>query len=1191
MAVISWKSAVSGGWTLGSNWDSGTVPGIGDDATIGVAGIYTVALTASISVNSITISDTQATLQINNAGGTETVAAGFVNSGTLKVDSSSGQGGSSLTIGSTLSNSGVVTIGNVNLGAATTVTASGLVNTGTINLDGGTAPAALIVNGPAPATLGNVSILGDALLQFASGAVGGIASGEIFSLRDDATGIALNAGGVTTGTFSNAGTLAVDNFNNGFSGSGNYDPGGSTLDIGNTLDNSGVVNIGNTRLTAATTVTASGLVNTGTINLRSKASGSQATLNITGSGVPGDSIGFNTGAIISNADGLTIAVHGLFVNGSSGSSLGVISAGYAGIVLSNGASFANYGTITGSQVGAYLEPAGSTPGPGVTLTNFGLINGATGVIDAGPAGTFDTITNSGQINGTVNAGITLGGGTDLIVNFGTIGGGNGTAVVFGSGVDLVVLEPGAVLAGTLAGFGALDTLDLAQAPADSAVFAGDTASGTLTVMTGTAVVDTLLFAGQFADKGFVLSPDGQAGVDINLRALLGPVLSGTYGYAIIVTGANASTTVTATGTISASSGQGLVNAVGVVVTLTNMGQVTATANGRDGVYLGSGGIVTNGGGAGGGYIAGSAVGVMIGGGTGTVSNSGTVVGGTGVAAATGVTLTVANSGTIISSAGTAGTAVALAGGSSRLIVAPGAAFTGIVDGGGGSSVLEIAAPPGSGPAGLGPLAAASAVAYVSLGSVVNFGALQVDPSATLDGSGVLVFDTVINEGQINVGSGDSLAFGVVASAANTGVIDLQAGGMIDFEGAVANQLVLFQPPGGIAEIDHPEVFFATLSGFTGVDDVIHLSQLSPVGVSATFNAASDQLVVSNGIQSVSLQLDAGEDYTGISWQATSDAAGTGTDVTPVCFCRGTLILTERGEVPVETLAVGDRVVTLSGGLKPIVWIGFGHDLVTRRHSLSRPIVVRAGALADGVPRRDLYLTHGHALYLEGVLIPVEHLVNYRSICWDEEARVVEYYHVELTDHDVVFAEGAPAETYYDAGNRALFHNTRPGSEPGAAMPGFAPVLRDGEIVGRVWAALDERAGRRGAEGPTDDPDLDLVVDGRRLDLVSSADGAYTFALDDLPAGPLRLCSRSAVPSLVGLNRHDHRHLGVVIQARHPAAARRDDVPGSRRTGFQGRRLSPLRARLLLDRWKIRPAGGALRPSDWAVPATRAHRTP
>ncbi len=264
--------------------------------------------------------------------------------------------------------------------------------------------------------------------------------------------------------------------------------------------------------------------------------------------------------------------------------------------------------------------------------------------------------------------------------------------------------------------------------------------------------------------------------------------------------------------------------------------------------------------------------------------------------------------------------------------------------------------------------------------------------------------------------------------------------------------------------------------------------------------------------------------------AVSDGA-TGTDIfvsdTP-CFCHGTLILTERGEVAVEELAVGDRVRTLSGAAKPIVWIGMGSSLVTRANKLARPIIVRQGALADGVPHRDLYLTHGHALYLDGALIPVENLVNHRSIVWDERARVVEYYHIELEDHDAVLANGAAAESYYDANNRAQFHNTRVGSTPGAVKPAFAPVLNGGALVERAWAALFERSGGRITADATDEPDLHLVIDGERLDPASFEHCVYTFTVRAPPAGALRLVSRSGIPSLLGLTSHDHRRLGVAI---------------------------------------------------------------
>jgi hypothetical protein len=249
----------------------------------------------------------------------------------------------------------------------------------------------------------------------------------------------------------------------------------------------------------------------------------------------------------------------------------------------------------------------------------------------------------------------------------------------------------------------------------------------------------------------------------------------------------------------------------------------------------------------------------------------------------------------------------------------------------------------------------------------------------------------------------------------------------------------------------------------------------------------------------------------------------------VCFCRGTLILTERGEVPVEELAVGDRAVTLSGIAKPIVWIGTGRQLVTRTNRLARPIVVRRGALADNVPHSDLRLTHGHALYLKGALIPVENLVNHRSIAWDDRAQVVEYYHVELANHDVLIANGAPSESYYDAHNRAFFQTVRPGSEPGIEKPTFAPVLSGGAEVERVWAQLFERSGGHIERDTTDDPDLHVIVDGERRSASARTRSSCSFALEGPPAGKLQLGSRSGVPSLLGVTAHDHRRLGVAIE--------------------------------------------------------------
>jgi hypothetical protein len=247
----------------------------------------------------------------------------------------------------------------------------------------------------------------------------------------------------------------------------------------------------------------------------------------------------------------------------------------------------------------------------------------------------------------------------------------------------------------------------------------------------------------------------------------------------------------------------------------------------------------------------------------------------------------------------------------------------------------------------------------------------------------------------------------------------------------------------------------------------------------------------------------------------------------ICFAHGTRIATPGGEVPVERLAVGDLVQTLSGDVVPTVWIGVGNVLVTRgRRSPATPVIVRKGALADNVPHCDLRVTKGHALYLEGALIPVERLINHRSILWDDRAQEVRIYHIELAGHDVLLANGAPAESYRDDGNRWLFHNMSASSSRLAPEP-CAPILTGGALVDAIWLRLLERAGQRPGLPLTAEPDLHLLVDGVRLDPIERCQETYVFRVLNSPRHA-SIRSRSAIPQELGLAR-DHRSLGVAVR--------------------------------------------------------------
>lgn len=147
------------------------------------------------------------------------------------------------------------------------------------------------------------------------------------------------------------------------------------------------------------------------------------------------------------------------------------------------------------------------------------------------------------------------------------------------------------------------------------------------------------------------------------------------------------------------------------------------------------------------------------------------------------------------------------------------------------------------------------------------------------------------------------------------------------------------------------------------------------------------------------------------------------DGTP-CYGRGTLILTERGEVPVEQLSIGDTVLTAENGPRAIRWIGrraysgqFAHG---NRDVL--PVIFRKGSLGQNLPHTDLSVSPLHAMLLDGLLIPAVTLVNGTSIVQAGRMDEVSYFHIELDSHDVVIANGVQSETFIDDNSRGMFHN-------------------------------------------------------------------------------------------------------------------------------------------------------------------------
>ncbi len=280
--------------------------------------------------------------------------------------------------------------------------------------------------------------------------------------------------------------------------------------------------------------------------------------------------------------------------------------------------------------------------------------------------------------------------------------------------------------------------------------------------------------------------------------------------------------------------------------------------------------------------------------------------------------------------------------------------------------------------------------------------------------------------------------------------------------------VTFEDQGRLAL--YSNTISATISGF-GDGNSIDLLQLSyaPGGFAV---AETGKLVIEEGGQTTVIPL-AG-DYAGASFSLAGDDSLGGTVITVSnvpCFVTGTLIETAEGKKPVEALAAGDLVSTLGGGTAPVIWLG-RRTVDCRRHpepEQIRPIVIAAHAFADGLPSRPLLLSPDHAIWAEGVLIPVKHLLNGLSIR-QLAADTVTYVHVELPQHDVIFAEGLPVESYLDSGDRGAFTDAskpvtlhpvfgrdRPDVVLASEALAYAPLRVTGPEVERLRAHLAARA--------------------------------------------------------------------------------------------------------------------------------------
>ncbi len=190
-------------------------------------------------------------------------------------------------------------------------------------------------------------------------------------------------------------------------------------------------------------------------------------------------------------------------------------------------------------------------------------------------------------------------------------------------------------------------------------------------------------------------------------------------------------------------------------------------------------------------------------------------------------------------------------------------------------------------------------------------------------------------------------------------------------------------------------------------------------------------------------------------------AVTGGDLTEdntnvTCFAAGTSIRTLFGERPIETLSPGDFILTADGDARPLRLSLQSHVSAAQLADCPtlRPVRIPAGALGNGLPRNDLWVSRQHRMLVRSkvaqrmfgqdeVLVAAIKLVGHAGIEVDLRVKTVDYFHLVFAQHEVIFADGAPSESFYP-GREAIK------ALPEAAREEFQRLFPDVALSDDAW---------------------------------------------------------------------------------------------------------------------------------------------
>ena len=752
----------------------------------------------------------------------------------------------------------------------------------------------------------------------------------------------------------------------------------------------------------------------------------------------------------------------------------VTQTGSAAAAFISGATLISNGTIdaTSAAGSLYIEDAKFNntgalliSGGDDVIVQSGFTN--TGSVSIGVNGKLSLTTTSNTVLSNANTisvstsgslvigGSLAGNGTITMANFAVVDMYATTNTLsFLDAKDTLRLEAPKAFTGNILGFEAGDKIDLLATTVTKLNYAGGTGNGVLTVLNGTSTVATLNLIGNYTTSTFGFASDGVTGENITITGTANPPrtlnwtgASGTaFGTAAnwddLTKGLNPATTAPATtDTVEFNSSGGGISGTGSVASIIVGSVGNGVMNISAGATIVSGSLDA-------GVIA--AASAQIG-----VTGAGTdlsITGGATVADDGAGVLSVLNGATFSATNLTIGSQTDSSG---ALVVSGTGSVLQI------SGSLNIGTALGTGDLTVGPGAVVNASVVNLQGGVVLEGGL-LDPTvyienggSTTGGFGTIASDYILLEGTILsngsksgkqtevvqgtlVGGGTATINGSV-SVNGPGILQIGTHDTIELTGAVLNAVsttfndnltptgtysvnnsvidVVFQDPTGVLKLDDIAGFAGTVATWKAGDSfVITGGTLSSLGV----NNGDTLTVQDSGTGAGAGGIDT------IIFASTISAGAfnivNGNTVQPVaCFAEGTRIKTKDGWTAVETLRIGDIVTTSDDTAEPVIWIG-RRAINCARHPNPEtvwPVRVRAGALGQTIPARDVMLSPDHAVFVNDVLIPVKLLINGTSISQVPLDRVT-YFHVELPRHAIIQADGLPVESYLNAGDRSNF---------------------------------------------------------------------------------------------------------------------------------------------------------------------------